>query len=705
MKMFDNIKIWKKLIGGFLMIATIVAIVAILGYGNMKILHGASTNIFNNNLIPIQDLGQADSKLFEIRGALYKYLILPQKRQTMKPKFEENLKVVTSFMDNYRAANLGEEEKAELKKFDEAYIKYHDLVLESLTKIDSGKENEVIASLTDGDLFVTGNNVDKYFETLATINGKVAEQTNARANAEFEGAITLFMIISIIGIITAIGLGIIIARSITVPLNRTVEMIREMRKGHLGMRLNMDRKDEIGIMATTMDDFADALQYAIRTLRMLAAGEKVQLVPVPDEKAEISPAINLLIQTIDMLIDQIGTLIGDAKEGRLQSRGDEMQFNGSYRDMILGINQMLDAITIPVNETLRIAERYAQVDFSARFDESIQVEGDLLQLKEKINQVGIHVGIELGTAIREVSEEVNSLTGSAEEAAASVEEITAGSASVAQSSSIVSINAENSLNSIEQVLASMEELTTSVATVASKVDTVSRLSQEANSTTTQGEKHAAIAENGINGINEAVRDVGEIINEIKGQMIEIGKIVEIIGDIADQTNLLALNAAIEAARAGDAGMGFAVVANEVKTLAQESQRSAENIAKIISSLQNQSNRAAGAMNQANEEVSKGSMAITDTIRFFHTIAQQVEDISNHMTEVASLSEEETAAVEEITASVSEVKEMSRETAREAIGTASASEESAAALNQVSTIVENLSVIATRINNSMSRLNT
>ena len=151
-------------------------------------------------------------------------------------------------------------------------------------------------------------------------------------------------------------------------------------------------------------------------------------------------------------------------------------------------------------------------------------------------------------------------------------------------------------------------------------------------------------------------------------------------------------------------MGFAVVANEVKTLAQESQGSAENIGQIIASLQQQSERAAKAMEQATSEVSKGSDAITDTIQFFHTIADQVEDISQNMVEVASLSEEGAAAVEEITASISEVKNLSELTAQEAIGSSAASEEASAALNQISTVISELSVIATRINGSMDRLN-
>jgi methyl-accepting chemotaxis protein len=250
----------------------------------------------------------------------------------------------------------------------------------------------------------------------------------------------------------------------------------------------------------------------------------------------------------------------------------------------------------------------------------------------------------------------------------------------------------------------MEDLNTAVASVATKVETVSTLSQHANTITGEGVKQAAVAEQGIGAINTSVHDVGTIISEIKEQMNEIGTIVGIISDIADQTSLLALNAAIEAARAGEAGLGFAVVADEVKSLAQESQASAVKIAGIITSLQKQSERAGSAMNQATAEVSNGSGAIGDTIRYFQTIADKVGEITQHMAEVASLSEEESASVEEITASISEVKRMVGETAKEAVSSAAASEESSAALNQVSGIISDLSVITTHINESISRLN-
>jgi methyl-accepting chemotaxis protein len=441
----------------------------------------------------------------------------------------------------------------------------------------------------------------------------------------------------------------------------------------------------------------------IKTIQRIATGEKAEQIPLKDSQDEIAPALNTMIETLNALLDQMGVLIGEAQEGRLQTRGDITRFVGIYQELVVGINRMLDAITIPLNETLRVAERYANVDFDARFDGTIPVKGDLFELKNKLNHIGEHVGTELKTVIEEISDQVRSLSQSAESTAATVEQLAAGADTIAQNVDNVQTNADITKKSVEQVLNAMEDLSTSVSTVATKVDSVSRLSQEADSTSTQGVSQAAVAEEGINAINGAVHDVGVIINEIREQMIEIGKIVDIISKIADQTNLLALNAAIEAARAGDAGMGFAVVANEVKTLAQDSQGSAENIAKIISSLQHQSEKAAHAMNQATTEVSKGSRAITDTITFFHSIANQTKQISVHMNEVAALSEEEAASVEEITASVSEVSKMATSTAEEAVGAAAASEEAAAVLKQLSEMQVLLAEAALKIQGSMTRL--
>lgn len=591
--------------------------------------------------------------------------------------------------------------KETVGKIDKEWTDYTTGVKGLLDLVNAGKMDEA-RDYRDAVTMPALERVTTTVEDYQAFIVELAETAKKNSDAAAASAFTAVLAIAVIVAIILIAFAIILTRSITNPLNRVVTMLGELTKGHFGMRLNLEQKDEIGLMAATMDDYVEKLQKnLIGTLQKVAKGEKnIPLIPAADDQDEIAPAVNTMITTIDSVVGEVNGLIADAQEGNLKTRGKPDQFVGSYKDIIIGINNMLEAITIPLNEALRVADLFAHAKFGSRFDDSVEVKGDLIALKEGLNTVGR----ELSLVIRDVSEQVGALTASAEEAAASVEEVTAGAASVAQSSSLVSANAEASVKSVEQVLQAMEELSSSVVTVASKVDAVSRLSQEANTISTKGVAQAGVAEEGITAINGAVNDVGSIIVEIKAQMNEIGKIVEIIGDIADQTNLLALNAAIEAARAGDAGMGFAVVANEVKTLAQESQGSAENIGQIIASLQQQSERAAKAMDQATSEVEKGSDAITETIQFFHTIADQVEDISQNMTEIASLSEEESAAVEEITASVSEVKNLANQTAQEAVSSSAASEESSAALNQVSTVISDLSVIASRIDESMDRLN-
>jgi len=144
------------------------------------------------------------------------------------------------------------------------------------------------------------------------------------------------------------------------------------------------------------------------------------------------------------------------------------------------------------------------------------------------------------------------------------------------------------------------------------------------------------------------------VKEINIQMMEIGKIVRLISDITNQTNLHALNVAIEAARAGYACRGFVVVAAEVKSLAQDSRKSAENIAHMISALQNKAQNATVAMTYAGETIAAGSTSIIETLGAFTRIDRVIDEITRNAMDVASASEEHVVSVEEGTASIGEV---------------------------------------------------
>ncbi|MDD1729764.1 MAG: methyl-accepting chemotaxis protein [Methanospirillum sp.] len=701
MKVLDDIKIGRKLISSFLAVVIIMIIVGIVGYSGVSTTNSYIGEMYEEQLLPTQQLLVIQSQLWQVRGNSAGYFAIPSTRNSTRIQTDAIIKSIEANLTSYESYITSDDERSVYNEAMKSWETYKVALDKFYPIVDSGDTETSITQMTTGDMVTARMALSASVDTLITMDINDAKNLEHESEETVTSIILMIVIAIIIGAVFAFSLGILISRSITGPLSQGVFMIQEMRAGHLGNRLKMTRKDEIGDLTKAMDEFSDDLQFVIiGGMKQIAAGDLSISVPPRDDRDEIAPAFNQLITAINGIVGEIRTLISEAEEGRLKKRGDSTLFTGAYQNIVIGINNMLDAITTPLNEALRVADQYSEAKFTTRFNEDIPVKGDLIALKDGLNTIGS----ELSTAITSISEQVSVLSASSEEAAASVEEITSGSASVAQSSAVVSANAEKSVNAVEQVLGAMEELNTSVSTVAAKVESVSRLTQEANGTSASGIKQAAVAESGITAINGAVNDVGMIISEIRDQMNEINKIVVIISDIADQTNLLALNAAIEAARAGDAGMGFAVVANEVKTLAQESQGSAENISKIITSLQNQSERAANAMVLATSEVSKGSVAITDTIQFFHHIAEQVEEISQNMTEVASLSEEEAAAVQEITSSVSEVKEMAAETAEEAVGSAAATEESASALNQVSGIINELSTIATRINESVSRLN-
>jgi len=507
------------------------------------------------------------------------------------------------------------------------------------------------------------------------------------------------VLLSIIGFVGAVGMGILLTQSIAEPVQRVTKNIGEIHKGHLGDRIRLNRKDEIGAMAEEMDKFSEDLQkYVVGTMKMIADGDLSRELKVRDDKDEIVPALKKTIDTLRGLIAESNKLSIAAVEGKLSVRGDAEKFKGGYWEIIAGINKTFDSITLPLNEGMRVSHEYASGDFTARFDESIKTRGDYKNFKNSLDSIGT----EVSKAMRGVNQQVTNLAANAEEANASVQEISAGANQIARSATAVSVNTEKSAQGIGQVQQAMDDLSRAIQEVATKSESVAQLTTQSTNYSRDGMALAKKTEGGMQGITKSSNDVNLIITGIKGQMDQISEIVDLITDLANQTNLLALNAAIEAARAGDAGRGFAVVATEVKSLAVESRSSAERIAGMIEKLQAQTNSAVDAVAAANTGVDEGSRALGETIASFSKIAVSIDQISQHVSEVAAAAEEQAASIEEVAASVSEVMTLINNSSKEAMDSAAASEESSAAIDQITRVVGNVNNIVDNVSKEVSR---
>jgi methyl-accepting chemotaxis protein len=700
MSFIDDMKIGKKLIGGFTIVLIIMAIIAAYGYTSSQDAATRSKNMFENHLTVIEQIGSVSADFQQMRAEIYRYIYIPSARTAATTSIDSLKSNIKTNVDIYRKLDLTAEDKAALDTFDTNYATFVVEYDKTIKAADANDMKTVDAQLTAGSPLITArtDTVAAYNQILK-INKEGAAALN-KQSSDAAAATGLYMaILAIAGILIGIGVALYMAKSITGPIEQVANNLKELSKGHLSVRLKLDRKDEIGDMARTMDAYANGQQkWVIGTMKLIAEGDLSRDLKPQDAQDEVVPAINTTTQSLRALIAEANVLSKAAIAGQLSTRGNADKFKGGYKEVIMGINQTLDGVVAPVNEAMRVSNEYANSNFTARFDEKLKVQGDLIGFKNALNNIGIQVS----KALLAINQQVGDLAASAEEANASVEEVSAGSTQVAKNASGVSVNAEKATQGIEQVQKAMEDLSRTIQDVATKSEMVAKLVQETTTFSKEGMELAQKTEKGMRGITKSSNDVNQIILEIKGQMDKISEIVNLITDLANQTNLLALNAAIEAARAGEAGRGFAVVATEVKSLAVESRTSAERISEMITNLQKQTLSAVDAVSASNAGVKDGSAALHETLSSFNNIVTSIDKISQNVSDVAAAAEEQAASVEEVTASVNEVGGLMQSTTREATDAAAASEESSAAIDQITKVVANVNTIVDKVTKEISR---
>ena len=307
-------------------------------------------------------------------------------------------------------------------------------------------------------------------------------------------------------------------------------------------------------------------------------------------------------------------------------------------------------IVIPLSQTLKVAERVAAGDLT--HDLVSQRQDELGQLQRAMQSMTMG----LRDLIGGISDGVTQIASAAEELSAVTEQTSAG------------VNSQKV--ETDQVATAMNEMAATVQEVARNAEEASEAAVAADQQAREGDRVVGEAIAQIERLAGEVGNSTEAMGHLKRESDKIGSVLDVIKSVAQQTNLLALNAAIEAARAGEAGRGFAVVADEVRSLAQRTQKSTEEIEELIVGLQNGTQQVATIMDNS-RGLTDSSVELTRRAgAALGNITRTVSTIQAMNSQIATAAEQQSAVAEEINRSVLNVRDVSEQTS-------SASEETAA----------------------------
>ncbi|MBW9173782.1 methyl-accepting chemotaxis protein [Clostridium estertheticum] len=539
MKWFNNLKMIKKLVSAFVLVALFIGIVGFIGMTNIKNINKNLENIYNIDLIGVNDISNIKANLLEIRGDLL-LLASPTNKSDLQKNKDSIAALVTNnnkLIVEYKTAIKSDLDRQQFTEFEKLLVDYDAGIEDVIKQINGGdykKANELVPVLSKIrlNMFAVLQKESKLAMSMAKIDYDNSQVT-------YNSSYVIITIITVLGLFIAIALGLTIAISISRRIKKVVIVAESLCENDLSKTVDIDNKDEIGILAK-------ALNKAILNLK---------------------------------------TLISEISESATD---------------ISATSEELSATT-----------------------EEISAKMDLVN--ESVRQVSI----------------------GAEQLSATTEEVNATTESIAENVAGVTLRANNGT-----------KIASDIEVKAEKVRESAEISAN-NANKLYDEKHESIL--------KAIED-GKVVSEVKIMADEID-------NIASQTNLLALNAAIEAARAGEQGKGFAVVADEVRKLAEDSSDAVQRIQEVTSRVEeafrNLSSNAQEVLGFIDNQVKPDYQLFVDTGKQYgedavvfnkissnigtsmDTVNETVSEIKKAIENVSTTAEESVASTEEILASVNE----------------------------------------------------
>ncbi|MCL6456940.1 MAG: methyl-accepting chemotaxis protein [Gorillibacterium sp.] len=519
MKWFYNLKTSVKLISTFLIVSVIMTFVGVYSLNNLGKLNDALDNMYANNLIPVQSVLQSQASYTRMR-ILPRNLYLGDGDDAQIQKqittYEEEKKKVDEAMADFKKTVLSEQSQQALAPFAAEWSQTH-VLFDKAVQLSQAGQNEALKKLINEDMQVSADKLRPLLDDLISINVKEAGEAKLAGKALYTSSRNIIIVVLISAVIFSILLGFFISQIISKPLRRVSILASQVADGDLRNTVDINTKDEVGLLATAMN-----------------------------------------------------TMVGN--------------------------------------------------------------------LNRTVSTILVHS---------------QSLSSAAQEISASTEEIASSNTSQA-----------GDAQTIGELL---KELSLAIHTVAQNTDQAASLSNDTVRIAVEGNEV-------IQASMKSMRAVSTQMSKLEEDSLKIGDILDVIEDIADQTNLLALNAAIEAARAGEQGRGFAVVADEVRKLAERSGEATKQITGIIKGMQSNTRESVKAVQESAEFSEKSGASFQQIVSKVNEAGHKVSEIAAASEEQASQSSNVLAAVENISATTEEAAAGSEETAATAQSLAQLAEE-------------------------------
>ncbi len=515
--------------------------------------------------------------------------------------------------------------------------------------IDRISKGDIPPKITDeykGDFNEMKNNLNNVIDILNALLQEAGVLINAIGvgNLEVRGNINKFQGAwrELVGSLNDI------MQQVEAPIKDIVDILKRVAVNDYTVKVTKNYQGIWDELKKSTNETMSRLELVLEIVKNISVGKldklaELKAVGKRSAADELVPSFIKLMEALELMAEDVRMLTNSAIEGNLEVRADASKHYGIYKEIVSGFNETLDAIIAPIEEAGRVLNTMATGDLTAKVTGNYK--GDHKKLQDSIN-----------TLVDAFSDLIARILNSVETTASAAIQISSTADTMATSSQEQSAQTE-------EVASAIEEMARTITENANNAQRTAEMARQNRDVAKEGGEIVEHTVSKMSDIAKVVKESADNIEKLGESSKQIGEIISVIDDIADQTNLLALNAAIEAARAGEQGRGFAVVADEVRKLAERTTEATKQIADMIKGIQRDTENAVRMMQNGNAEVTNGIQLADKAGAALKAIVDSSTHLLDMISQIATASEEQAATGEQITKNVAMISEVAQDTSR------------------------------------------